>query len=397
VDTVFGPLVHLSTGEVVGYEALVRGPSASLVESPLALLSAARAVGRLEELDWLCAARACEAATAAKLHPSMTIFLNFEPATLLTQCPPDLLDATRRAQDLLRVVVEVKEASLTDDPGRLFDAVAAIRETGWGIAIDNAIAAQSTIALLPLVQPDVLKLDLSNAHGDLHAIAEMTEGAQVYAEGAGAKILVERIETDDDLHVARFAGASYGQGWHLGHPGPIAESKMIPRAVFPLLTSNDESFGATPFEIVATAAEVGHTEKRFLTALARHLENQVDAHGPRGLLLVSFEQRFRPSRATIERLTALAERSAFTGLLGVDDELRSPTFRCSQSPPGDPIADEWNVIVLGPHYSAALVARGWPADEEGPSRRFDYSVTHNRELVTAAARSLLRSLGHVHL
>ena len=54
------------------------------------LFTAAQAVGRLAELDWICRARAYEAALAAGLDPLITLFVNTEPMALDTECPPDL-------------------------------------------------------------------------------------------------------------------------------------------------------------------------------------------------------------------------------------------------------------------------------------------------------------------
>ena len=58
VHTFFQPLVHLADSEVVGFEALSRGPEGTDLENPLALFEAAKEAGRLEELDWLCASSA---------------------------------------------------------------------------------------------------------------------------------------------------------------------------------------------------------------------------------------------------------------------------------------------------------------------------------------------------
>ncbi len=49
---IFQPLVELASGEVVGYEALVRGPAGTELERPDALFACAREEGRLGELDW---------------------------------------------------------------------------------------------------------------------------------------------------------------------------------------------------------------------------------------------------------------------------------------------------------------------------------------------------------
>ena len=51
---------------------------------------------------------------------------------------------------------------------------------------------------------------------------------------------------------------------------------------------------------------------------------------------------------------------------------------------------EWNVVVIGPHFAAAFVARdlGDPADDD-MARRFDFCLTYDRELAVEAARGLL--------
>ena len=58
----------------------------------------------------------------------------------------------------------------------------------------------------------------------------------------------------------------------------------------------------------------------------------------------------------------------------------------------DPLRGEWNVIAVGPHQAAALVARDLGDTGAEPDRRFDFAVTHDRALVVEAARSLLRCL-----
>jgi DICT domain-containing protein len=57
--------------------------------------------------------------------------------------------------------------------------------------------------------------------------------------------------------------------------------------------------------------------------------------------------------------------------------------------PTDPLVGEWTVTVIGPHYSGALIARD--LGDKGPDqdRRFEFVVTHDRDLVLGAARSLM--------
>ena len=53
---------------------------------------------------------------------------------------------------------------------------------------------------------------------------------------------------------------------------------------------------------------------------------------------------------------------------------------------------EWNVTVLGPHFGAAFVAPDLGDGGPDHERRFDFAMTHDRELVTEVAQSMMRRL-----
>jgi DICT domain-containing protein len=56
----------------------------------------------------------------------------------------------------------------------------------------------------------------------------------------------------------------------------------------------------------------------------------------------------------------------------------------------DPLRGEWNVIVVGPHFAGALVARDLADTGRDAERRFTYALTYDRDLVLEAARALLQ-------
>src|SRR5687767_11159490 len=85
--TAYQPIVRLDTREVVGFEALSRGPAGTRWQDPLAMFAAARAIGRAGELDWICRAHAHRGAAVAGLHPEQVLFVNVEPSALREPCP----------------------------------------------------------------------------------------------------------------------------------------------------------------------------------------------------------------------------------------------------------------------------------------------------------------------
>ncbi|MDQ1692249.1 MAG: hypothetical protein QOD87_2357, partial [Pseudonocardiales bacterium] len=255
VRTLFQPIVHLGTGSVVGYEALSRGPAGSALESPAALLGAAREVGRLGELDWLCRVHAMQAAAASRLHPSLSWFINVEPAGLDIACPEHLLAGLSQARSDLRVVLEVVERDVEGYVTHLLHAADQARQDAWGIALDDVGAEQGSLALLPFLQPDVVKLDMSLVH-ELpdNTAAATTAAVRAYAERRGAAILAEGIETEQQERLARVLGATYGQGFRYGRPGLLPESVPAPINVIPLRQRPEPLSGATPFEIGSAAS-----------------------------------------------------------------------------------------------------------------------------------------------
>ena len=81
---------------------------------------------------------------------------------------------------------------------------------------------------------------------------------------------------------------------------------------------------------------------------------------------------------------------AFVGVFGEEvDEHPAPGVRGADLRGRSELAREWNVLVIGPHFAGGFVARD--LGDEGPdeARRFDFAMTFDRELVSAAAAILM--------
>ena len=391
VRAVFQPLVELATRTVVGYEALARGPVGTALENPMALLEAARSVGRLGELDWACRAAAAQGALDAAFDSRLTLFVNLEPDTLGQACPDHLAPIINRARRELRVVAEFTERSLARDPAALLSAVAKVRASGWGVALDDVGADPASLALLPFIRPDVVKLDLrlvqDRTDGEVAAIAN---AVRAYAEHTGATILAEGIETEHHLLVAQVLGATLGQGWLFGRPGPLPRPSIGPVSPIALLGDSDGALSRTPYELLTPGHTPLRVAKRLLIPMSHHLENQALTNGDRLVILGCFQKAEHFTFATRERYRRLAEHTVLTAALGVGlDTLDVPAVRGADLHPRDRLGREWNVLVVGPHFAGALVARDCGDDGPDLDRRFDFVITHDRDRVLAAARALL--------
>jgi EAL domain-containing protein (putative c-di-GMP-specific phosphodiesterase class I)/DICT domain-containing protein len=391
VHAVYQPIVELDGGAVVAWEALARGPQGSPLERPDLLFGAAAAAGRTAELDWECRAAAVAGALDAGIGRGRPLFVNVEPNALGAPLPAHLEELWQRAGEELDVVVEITERSLTTRPAELLHALGQVRARGWRIAVDDVGADTRSLALMPLLRPDVIKLDLRLVQDQPTAeIAAIVNAVNAESERTGAVILAEGIETEQHLVTALAMGARLGQGWLFDRPGRIhagapSGTTQIPRAI------DAAPAGSTPYEVVAAVRDVRRGDKRLLLAITRHLENEAMALGPGAVVLSAFQEAERFTKATRRRYTLLAAHASFVAALGGAMPAEPAAgVRGASIGGNDGLLGEWSIAVLGPHFAGALVAVDLGDGGPDMERRFDFCLTYDRDLVTAAAESLMR-------
>ena len=396
ITPVFQPLVDLRTHQVIAYEALSRGPAGSPMQRPDLLFDAARDLGRVNELDWVCRAAALEAALEAKLSQGITLFMNVEPDVLGSPVPDELKFVQRMAERSLRVILEVTERALTVRPAELLRALEWARERWWGVALDDVGANPDSLALMPFVKPDVIKLDFRFLHeqpnAELDRIMEV-----VHAESArtGAVILAEGIETEENLELALALGSTMGQGWYFGRPGPLPQKLERPLHAVPMRKVPPASALPTPFELVA-GGDVHRGGKTDLLKLSRELEQRATTLAePPPVVLAAMQSGKNFSGQTEKTYYELTKTCAFVGVAGLDMP-RHPAagVRGVALRPHDPLAEQWVVVVLSPVFYGALVAKdlGKGSDKD---RQFDYVMTTDRDTVVAVADTLMRRMGMI--
>ena len=219
--TLFQPVVDLGSGEVMGFEALARGPESSVFEQPRALFAESDRLGLAIELDHACRDAALSA--CPPLGAGRKIFLNALPASF-RGLPDDRGSWPGRLGRLAGsagdTVLEFSERAAESDPDDFVDTLRRVKAAGFGVAVDDLGTGFSSQAILDRLRPDFLKLDGSlvrRIEGSLIK-QEILRTLVRIAESIGASVIAEGIETEEESRALAEAGARFGQGHLFARP-----------------------------------------------------------------------------------------------------------------------------------------------------------------------------------
>lgn len=225
---------NVQTGEIVGYEALVRWrhPERGLV-SPMEFIPLAEHSGLIIPLGEHVMRLSCRQA-AAWPRP-YKVAVNVSPLQMLDDSLPrfiqKVLDET--GLDPSRLEIEITESTLVADPDHTVSILKAVRALGVSVAMDDFGTGYSTLASLSLFPFDRIKLDktfLAEIDRSPQAKA-IVQAVLTIGKSLNIPVLAEGVEREDQLTMLREEGCSEAQGYLLGRPSPIVE---VPDVVVPL-------------------------------------------------------------------------------------------------------------------------------------------------------------------
>ncbi|MGB9128664.1 MAG: GGDEF domain-containing protein [Thiobacillus sp.] len=266
--TLLQPVLDLENGQIMGYEALSRGPSDSPLHAPQALLRVAEQLGLLTALDWACVRMAL--ATFARLNLPGRLFVNLSPDSLLDSSftPEAMLAALKEVGvSSSQVVIEITENASGVDYHDLRQAVSGLRAGGIEMAIDDLGEGFSSLRLWSELKPAFVKIDkhfIADIHQDPHKI-QFVRSIRQMAESAHSCLIAEGVESASELAVLKDLGIRYAQGYLIGRPSPVPirlPSREIAAclqsgkvSVFPIQPTNDRPHMSAE-KLVASAPSV---------------------------------------------------------------------------------------------------------------------------------------------
>src|SRR5215211_1873138 len=374
---VYQPVVDLREGRVVGYEALVRGGPGSPLESPAELFAAARAEDVVAEFDAACREAAVRGFDLDGAGP-FALFINAAADTLGNTA--EIVPPARHT-----VVIEVTEQALISRPDTLLAALTRFRTQGWGVALDDVGADSRSLALMSLLYPDVIKLDLRRLRERApEDVARIVGAVGAESERRQAIVLAEGIDSEEQLAAARAFGAQLGQGYLLGEPAPLPGTLPEPGRALRLTSSGGDPAGDSPYRRVTNWKRPARGSRELAERTAGLIVRQAAALGESAVVLVAYPDEGHAGPEQVAELRALAGRLAFVGAVGAPAELGDGRVRTGSL--DDTLRGTWTAVALGPGVAACFVAR------EAGDGEWELTTSYDRDLVVESALLLMGRL-----
>jgi diguanylate cyclase (GGDEF)-like protein len=223
------PIVSLTQKKIIGYEALIRGPSDSPLHSAFNLFDTAERFNLTTRLEFVC--RELSIQRYASLGIREKLFINVSPSVLLQpgfENGMTLKLLNKFGVDPRLIVIELTEHQPTDDYELMRDAVLHYRSMGFEIALDDLGAGYSGLRLWSELLPEYVKID-SHFINDIYddpVKFNFVKSIQNIASSLHCHVIAEGIETENEFKAIAKLGITHAQGYYFARPAYIPLDKV---------------------------------------------------------------------------------------------------------------------------------------------------------------------------
>ncbi|MBT9134774.1 MAG: Phytochrome-like protein cph2 [Firmicutes bacterium] len=233
VGIVYQPIISLASAELLGYEALARGPDDSRLSTPASLFTQAEESGALFALERICRAKAVSHLGDLPAHQKL--FINVHTRTVCDKgfvSGDTLTMLSRTGLDPSQIVFELTERHYVENYRAFQATLKHYRDQGYRIAIDDVGAGHSGLLTLVELKPDYIKVDMSLVRNVTRDFARQSviKALCTVARSINAKVVAEGIESEAELAILIGLGVDYGQGYYIArpqNPKPFASREAI--------------------------------------------------------------------------------------------------------------------------------------------------------------------------
>jgi EAL domain-containing protein (putative c-di-GMP-specific phosphodiesterase class I)/GGDEF domain-containing protein len=226
----FQPVYNIRTGELNGFEALIRLHDTELGNvSPAEFVPIAEDMGLINQIGAWALDEACRVAAQWPAH--LMVAVNLSPSQFMSGT---LVADVRRALEnhaypSYRLEVEITEGTLLNDSEAVLRQLRILRDMGIAVALDDFGTGYSSMSYLWKFPFSKLKIDRSfvNALGESASAKGILRSIIKLGHGLGLTVTAEGIENSRQLSTLRDLGCDLAQGYLLDRPARIADLAAI--------------------------------------------------------------------------------------------------------------------------------------------------------------------------
>ncbi|AOF93698.1 EAL domain-containing protein [Sinorhizobium sp. RAC02] len=222
----YQPQLNLQSGEVIGYEALVRWKHRTRgLVPPSDFIPIAEETGLILSIgDWVLRTACEEAARWAKPY---RIAVNIASAQLAQADLPKSVHEVLLSTGLSasRLELEITEASLIEDRERTLRVIRQLKTLGVTIAMDDFGTGYSSLSMLQTFPFDKVKLDRSfiEAVTTNEVSMAIVKATILLATSLRMSVVAEGVERQEQADFLQAEGCREAQGFFYGRPEPLSE------------------------------------------------------------------------------------------------------------------------------------------------------------------------------
>jgi diguanylate cyclase (GGDEF)-like protein/PAS domain S-box-containing protein len=225
---VYQPIVEMVSGDIVGFEALVRWERDGQLHGPAEFLTVAEETGLIVPLGQQVLEKAChQIATWRRALPGIRLPRLSVNLSARQLAHPDLAKEIRRTLATTGVhpaelCLEITETVLMQDTPQASAVVNELRDLGIRLAIDDFGTGYSSLSYLRRLPVSAVKIDRSFTVG----LGDDDEGATIVASvvslahALGMEIIAEGVETTEHVDALLALGCDHAQGYFFSRPVP---------------------------------------------------------------------------------------------------------------------------------------------------------------------------------
>jgi diguanylate cyclase (GGDEF)-like protein len=224
----YQPIVHLGSGRIAGFEALVRWqhPSGRLI-APEEFIPVAEETGLIVAIDRFVLNEACRQIRTweSQFHrkPPLTVAVNVSGVEFMKPDTMVEIDRALRTNGIYgkSLKIEITESVIVDNARYAADMLAHLRALDIKLSIDDFGTGYSSLSYLRRFEIDTLKIDrsfVSRMDVDQEC-AEIVRTIVQMANNLGKEVVAEGVERRVQVDELRSLGCTYGQGYLFARPG----------------------------------------------------------------------------------------------------------------------------------------------------------------------------------